>query len=179
MAKLNLGSGHDIKSGYINLDRVSLPGVDVVADLEKVLPFENDYFEEIYCSHVLEHVSALTKLLSELHRISKSGAVIKVIVPHFSFFGSYTDPTHKRFFGYFTFDYFTEGSCLNFYTNIRFDISKRRLDFYWLKNEKRVMRSNVISFLINLWPLFYERFFCWIIPVNELYIEIKVKKEDK
>jgi hypothetical protein len=33
--KLNLGCGRDIKQGFVNLDYMPLPGVDVVADLER------------------------------------------------------------------------------------------------------------------------------------------------
>ncbi|PIP26896.1 MAG: hypothetical protein COX30_04730 [Candidatus Moranbacteria bacterium CG23_combo_of_CG06-09_8_20_14_all_39_10] len=71
MKQLNLGCGKDIRKGYINLDMYPLEGVDVVADIEKKLPFENDTFDEIFTAHVLEHMADLNALLSELHRITK------------------------------------------------------------------------------------------------------------
>ncbi len=55
--KLNLGCGKQIKEDYTNLDKVALEGVDVVHDLDVFpYPFRDNTFDEILCSHVLEHV---------------------------------------------------------------------------------------------------------------------------
>ena len=179
VSKLNLGCGRDIRPGYVNLDLAKIPGLDVVADLEKPLPFADDSFDEIFTAHVLEHVSDLFALLAELRRICRPGAVIRIYVPHLSFFGAYTDPTHKRFFGYFSFDYFTEGGVYNFYSHLRFRIRKRQIRFFWIKNEKREIPSRVLTALINAFPLAYERFFCWMLPANELYFELEPVKDLK
>ena len=177
MRQLNLGCGRDIRPGYVNLDLAKIPGLDVVADLERPLPFRDDTFDEVFSSHVLEHVRGLIPLLGELARICRAGAVLRIEVPHLSFFGAYTDPTHKRFFGYHSFDYFTAEGNYNFYSHLRFRIRRREIRFYWIKNERRVVRSRVITGLINLVPLFYERFLCWMLPANELYFELEVVKE--
>ena len=177
MRRLNLGCGRDIRPGYVNLDVVKMPGIDVVADLERPLPFADDSFDEVFTSHVLEHVGDLFPLLAELRRICRQGAVIRIFVPHLSFFGAYTDPTHKRFFGYHSFDYFTAGGTYNFYSHLRFRIRKRQIRFFWIKNEQRVVPSRVITALINRFPLFYERFCCWMLPANELYFELEPVKD--
>jgi hypothetical protein len=40
----------------IDIDRIELPGVDVIHDLEKTpLPFPDNYFDEIICNHVHEN----------------------------------------------------------------------------------------------------------------------------
>lgn len=173
MKRLNLGCGKKVKEGYINLDLYPLPGVDVVADIEKELPFENDTFDEILTEHVLEHMHDLDSLLRELHRITKKGGLIKIFVPHFSNFGAYTDPTHKRFFGYFTMDYYTEKNEMNFYTPVRFRIRKKKLFFYITKTSRYSFENKPLTYIINLAPLVYERFFCWIIPAQEVYYEIE------
>jgi SAM-dependent methyltransferase len=175
--KLNLGCGRDLRPGYVNLDLVKIPGIDVVANLEQSLPFADDSFDEIFTSHVLEHVADLFALLAELRRICKPGAVIRIYVPHLSFFGAYTDPTHKRFFGYFSFDYFTEGGVYNFYSHLRFRLRRRQIRFFWIKNERREIPSRVLTWLINLFPLFYERFCCWMLPANEVYFELEPVKD--
>jgi len=171
--KLNLGCGKDIKNNYLNLDKVILKGVDIGADIEISLPFSDNAFDEILCSHVVEHVADLLGLMRELYRITRADGTIKIIVPHFSFFGAYTDPTHKRFFGYHSFDYFTEDGDFNFYSDLRFELRQKEIRFFWIKNKRRVIKSHLISWFINLWPLCYERFFCWILPANELYFELK------
>ena len=159
------------------MDIVQLDNVDVVADIEKKLPFEDDYFDEIYADNVLEHVENLEGVLKELHRICKRDGLIYIIVPHFSFFGSYTDPTHKRFFGYYTLDYFTDNSHYNFYYNIRFEVVNRKFQYYWIKNKQHIIKGHVMTYLINFWPLFYERFICWIIPVHEIHITLRPNKK--
>ena len=120
MERLNLGCGTDIKKRYINLDFLDISGLDVKHDLNKFpYPFGENTFDEIYTSHVLEHLDDLTNVMKELKRICKDGAKIKIRVPHFSCGVSYRDPTHKRLFSYFTFDYFTE-DC--FYELPKFEI---------------------------------------------------------
>lgn len=177
--KLNLGCGRDIYDDYVNMDIVPGDGVDVIADLEKVLPFADNSFDEIYADNVLEHVRNLNGLLRELHRICRKGGSIIVIVPHFSFFGSFTDPTHKRFFGYHTFDYYTEKSDYNFYTDLRFEIVSRKLQYFWIKNQKTIVKSYMITWLVNMWPLFYERFLCWVFPLHEIHVVLRPIKNEK
>lgn len=173
MKKLNLGCGRKIKKGYVNLDLYDLPGVDVVADITKKLPFEDDAFDEVLSEHVFEHIEDLDALLIELHRITKKGGLIRTFVPHFSNFGAYTDPTHKRFFGCFTMDYYTEKNEMSFYTPVRFKIRKKILYFYITKTSCYSFENKPLTFLVNLAPLVYERFFCWIIPAQEVYYEMQ------
>ena len=52
--RLNLGSGHVPREGYVNVDARKLDGVDVAADVRR-LPFEPGTVEEIYSSHLVEH----------------------------------------------------------------------------------------------------------------------------
>jgi SAM-dependent methyltransferase len=172
--KLHLGCGRVIRPGYVNLDLAKIPGIDLVADLETRLPFRDGVFDEVFTSHVLEHVRDLIPLLGELARVCRPGAILRIEVPHLSFFGAYTDPTHKRFFGYHSFDYFTPEGTYNFYSNLRFRIRRREIRFFWIKNERRVVKSRVITALINAFPLFYERFLCWMLPANELYFELEM-----
>lgn len=170
--KLNLGCGKEIFEEYINLDEANLPGVDIIHNINKTpWPFESNRFKEIYCSHVLEHVEDLIKTLKEIKRISRDKAIIKIRVPHFSCGVSYRDPTHKRLFSYFTFDYFTN---INFYKNMpQFKIIKRRLNFTRLSF---TFLNIFFNPLINLNPAIYERFFCWILPCSEVLVELEVLK---
>jgi|SRR3989304_1959798 len=84
--RLNLGSGDTQKMknlGYVNVDITKFDSVDVVHDIEKTLPFENDSVEEIYCSHALEHciMSVVPKMLADWFRVSKKDGKIRIIVP--------------------------------------------------------------------------------------------------
>src|SRR5256885_7931217 len=53
-------------------------------------------------------VQQLVPLLAELHRVARAAARLEFIVPHFSNPRYYSDPTHIRFFGLYTFYYFCD-----------------------------------------------------------------------
>jgi len=155
----------------IGVDNVKLTDVDVLWDLNKFpYPFKNNEFNLIYASHTLEHLQDLDKVFLELIRITKQGGRIIIRVPHFSCGVSYRDPTHKRLFSYFTFNYFTE-EC--FYTKSKLMIIKRKLNF---TRQAFTFLNFLINPIINLSPLIYERFLCWILPCAEVIAELEVKK---
>lgn len=170
MKKLNLGCGKDIKKGWINLDFVKQDGVDIVWDINKFpWPFKDNEIDLVFASHVLEHVDDLTKTMKEINRIGKKDARIIIRVPHFSCGVSYRDPTHKRLFSYFTFDYFEKGE----YNLPVFNIESKklnftRLSFTWL--------NYIFNPIINAAPAIYERFFCWVVPTAEAIFVLKNKK---
>ncbi len=172
--KLNLGCGVDVRRGWINLDRVSLPGVDVVHDLDEFpYPFPNDHFDVIYASHVLEHVSDLVGTLKELHRILCDGGLLIIRVPHFTNKDAFADPTHKHFFTIHTLRYFVRNHIRSYYFDfsfskirkckIRFD---RRPAYFW---------NYILEPLINLsvrTQNLYEGTPLRIFPAYEIYIEV-------
>jgi hypothetical protein len=108
--------------------------------------------------------------MKEMQRICKPGARIKIRAPHFSCGVSYRDPTHKRLFSYFTFDYFTD-EC--FYAPVKFKIISRKLNF---TRRAFTFLNYIMNPIINISPLFYERFFCWIFPCAEVIAELEVIK---
>lgn len=169
MKKLNLGCGPEVRKGYVNMDRLSLRGVDVVHDLDVFpYPFKDNSFDEVYASHVLEHVDDLIKVMSEIRRISKPGARIVIKGPHFSSGLGYMDPTHKRLFSCFTFDYFTD-DC--FYGLPRFEVVSRKINFTRLA---MTFLNGFANPLINLNQRLYERFYYWLLPASEVIIELRV-----
>jgi predicted SAM-dependent methyltransferase len=171
--KLNLGAGKDVKLGYgwINHDIVKLPFIDKVHDLDKrPWPFLDDTFDEVICSHVLEHVDDLPATMKELRRVCELGARIRIRVPHFSCGVSYRDPTHKRLFSYYTWDYFTD-EC--FYDLPHFKVVKRKLNF---TRQTATFLNYIINPIINLCPSLYERLWCWMLPCAEVIVELEVIK---
>jgi SAM-dependent methyltransferase len=64
---------------YVTCD-LSRPGVDCQADIT-ALPFPDDHFEVVYCSHVLEHVPDDRKAMRELHRVLSPGGWAVLLVP--------------------------------------------------------------------------------------------------
>ena len=174
--KLNLGSGNDIKEGYINVDNVSQEGISLIIDLNEVpYDLERDSVEEIYASHILEHLDNPIKILKEWHRICKNKAKIIIRVPHFSSWANFADPTHKNRFSYFYMDYFTD---TDFYQERieknMFKIVKRRINYL---PSHLYSRINFLTYpIFNLFPKIYERFLYGILPSSEIYWELEVIK---
>jgi len=81
--RLNIGCGHVPLEGYINVDRRALPGVDVVAEADR-LPFERNELAEICSTHLLEHFP-LEQLRRELlpywTSLLRDDGVFRVVVP--------------------------------------------------------------------------------------------------
>ncbi|MCA9978922.1 MAG: class I SAM-dependent methyltransferase, partial [Anaerolineales bacterium] len=105
---LELGCGPRQKDDRIGIDRLNLPGVDIVADLEAGLPFLPDNsVDAIHSKSFLEHVDNLELLMREIARVLKPGGKKHLFVPHFSNPYYYSDYTHQRFFGLYSFQYFS------------------------------------------------------------------------
>lgn len=82
--KLNLGCGNDIKDGYINIDRYNNTGnVDMSADIGN-LPFENESVDEIYTSHVFEHIpiNEIYGVVEEWKRVLKPNGDLILRLPN-------------------------------------------------------------------------------------------------
>ena len=149
-ALLDIGCGTNKKQGYIGIDRVKLPGVDVVCDIEEGLPFKDNTVDGIRVIQVLEHVRDLIFVLEEFWRVCKEGAEIEILVPYWNRVGAFRDPTHVRFFTYRTFDHFTEYSRFpNFYSKARFEIAYRKIKF---------IRPTKKKFWAYIWETLKEKF---------------------
>jgi len=108
---LDIGCGRKKLPGAVGLDRFPLPGVDVVADLDGVLPFPAESFDAVSANQVLEHVRDLVGLVHELHRVLRPGGVLVAHVPYFRSAWAHIDPTHVRSFTINTMDYFVNGTA--------------------------------------------------------------------
>lgn len=77
--KLNLGCWWMKKDGWINIDADPKYG-DVVMDAFN-LGYPDNYADEIYAGHLLEHTPNPLKALTEWNRVLKIGGYITVVVP--------------------------------------------------------------------------------------------------
>ncbi len=158
----------------IGLDKFHVSGADIIADLEKTLPFKDNSFDMVVASHVLEHTYNFFFVMEEIHRITKKNGVVKIWVPHFSSHLAYTNPDHKRFFAAYTFDHFDPENKENYYSKARFRVIKRRLNFvhYGIFS----FLNYIVNPIINLRLPFFEKFINPFIRVDDIYIEMKCIK---
>lgn len=73
--------GIDISHSAAALAKKRIPnGNFQVADAVK-LPFENNFFEAVFCLEMMEHVDDPVSVLKEIKRVAKSGSRIYILVP--------------------------------------------------------------------------------------------------
>lgn len=157
--KLNLGAGRVIlpvtpetqyahlapmpdscfEPGWVNVDKFQNDGITEVIDLFKFpwirssngSPFSDSSIDEIYCSHLVEHIPHEVKVSNlipmnwrkdyenlaqsfdgwfvffyECWRILKPGGVLNVVTPFAASQAGMSDPTHTRYIWPATFSYF-------------------------------------------------------------------------
>src|ERR1035437_6155312 len=104
---LELGCGEEKRDeSAVGVDLLDLPGVDILGDaLEVLRSLPDSSVDAIYSEHFMEHVSEPRLVLSEAARVLKPGGEFRAIIPHFSNPWFYSDPTHRSYFGLYTFCY--------------------------------------------------------------------------
>ncbi|MCY3017803.1 MAG: class I SAM-dependent methyltransferase [Planctomycetota bacterium] len=168
---LDIGCGKAKTPGAVGIDVRSWPGVDIVHDLNCLpWPLAADRFDTVVCSHVLEHLTNVAAVMDEIHRVSKRGARVMIITPHFSSLNSWEDPTHAHHFARRSFSFFdtqSEHCC-----------TQRRMKLIWAE----------LSFGGGLWdligrlqyrcfPNLWEKHLSFIWRARNLTVELEVVKE--
>ncbi len=99
--KLDLGCGTRKREGFLGVDRRKFDGVDIVHDLMVMpWPWDDNSVEEVYCSHLLEHLDhnrhnpERVRFMNELYRILKPGGKATIVTPHWASNRAYGDFTH-------------------------------------------------------------------------------------
>lgn len=169
--RLNLGSGRTYDAGWTNLDITPATDPDVVHNLDVTpWPFDDDQFQHVRMIDVLEHLRDPFTALLELHRVCDDGARIDVVVPHFSAANAYTDPTHKSFWSYYSLDVVTGEHSHDYYTELRYRMAHRHIEFY------KDPISKVVARLAACNPRRYEQRWAWTFPAWFLVFELEVLK---
>lgn len=104
------GTRPHIGSDFVNVDRLALPGIDVIHDLDQYpYPFVDSSGLHINATHVIEHLADVPKFMDECWRILQPGGTLYLETPHAQDIAlSFSDPTHKQ--------HLTEHSFINYFT---------------------------------------------------------------
>ncbi len=82
--RLHIG-GRERRAGWVNMDVLPNPGVvDVLGSCTDLSAFADGTVEEIYASHVFEHLDHVRELpaaILEARRVLKKGGLLRVAVP--------------------------------------------------------------------------------------------------
>jgi len=186
MSKLNLGSGEFPKEGFVNVDYHSVSEPDLRHDLTRFpYPFQDNHFDLIESDHCLEHLPEPFKVMREIHRIGKPGAVVIIRVPHFS--RGFTHAEHKAGFDV-TFPYYFRKTFIGGYQGVEYDSLGTRLTWFAQPYLKRSVLSapafyfasfvgGIIDFFAWLSPFFCSRIWCfWVGGFEQVEFRLRIKK---
>jgi hypothetical protein len=95
--KLYLGAGQKRLSGYLHVDVVNCPGIDVVHDLNQLpWPWEDNSVNVIVAEDLVEHLAInLIQFCDEAWRVLAERGELFVRTPHHAGPSSWIDPTHR------------------------------------------------------------------------------------
>lgn len=111
MTSIEIGGGHLVQAGWVNLDPVHGEGEWQRPAQAVPWPIGDATVDAIRASHVMEHIPAgqpRIDVMNEAHRVLKPGGVFEVIVPNAlsGTWHAYADPTHVSFWCLESFHYF-------------------------------------------------------------------------
>ncbi len=92
---LNVGCGEDTY-GTHRIDFFKTKTTTEVVDLNYGFPYESNYFDELYCKSVLEHIKNLDIFIKECYRVLKIGGKIWIRTDHAGFIGLYLIKRHEH-----------------------------------------------------------------------------------
>jgi SAM-dependent methyltransferase len=172
---LDLGCGRVKAPGAIGVDsNFDATAADVIADVNRPLPFRDNTFDEVRAVHLLEHVEDIMKSVAEMHRVAKPGGIIYLITPHYTDFSSWRDPTHRWHLNTFSFVYFDtlHGERL-WYT--RLELRQRALHV----ELARLWKAVGLQWLVNrsvCFRRFWEMYLCFVVRGKQMEFTFEVVK---
>lgn len=176
---IELGCGNRKRNkGAIGIDVLDYPAVDIVGDVYEVLgAFPDMSVDRVQSHHFIEHVADVPGLLAELSRIVKPNGIVEFIAPHFSNPYFYSDPTHRSFFGLYTFCYYSSGSSFNRHVptyGYKPEFQIEKVDLRFKSTPPFLGRHGIkrlIGFIFNSCTYMkelYEENFCYVFPCYEV-----------
>jgi SAM-dependent methyltransferase len=163
---INLGCGGRKAPDQIGVDRYPGSAADILADLERPLPFADNSAGRVVLEHVFEHLENPVGLMQEIHRILAPDGILEAEVPYFAHPDAFRDPTHRRYCTWGTFDYFVVGAKPAEYTPVCFRYLSRELLF------SPGPRGFLGRLLVGLSPRRYEKYSARSFPARALRVSL-------
>ncbi|WP_433766616.1 class I SAM-dependent methyltransferase [Pseudomonas putida] len=169
IVKVDLGCGPVKRRGFTGIDRFPLPGVDIVADINKDIPLPDDSVDYLVASHSLEHFDDLPHVIHEIHRVCKDRALVTIVAPYSATGLNLANPYHTQVFNEHTARFFTNatetalersefdfpsakdwGLASSDHSNWRADLRLLKCEFFYMpayrgldESAKRVLRQSL------------------------------------
>lgn len=105
--RVDLGCGDHKPEGFVGVDAVAGPAVDLVCDLTGRFPFETGSVGYLRAHDVIEHLPDRLHTMNEIWRVCRDGAIVDIRVPSTDGRGAFQDPTHVSYWNANSFFYYT------------------------------------------------------------------------
>jgi len=109
--QLNLGCGSKQLEGFVNIDKRASVDPDLCCDIATGgLPYEDNTVDMVMAYDFLEHIhpDKVIFVIEEIHRVLKPGGIFQHHTPSTDGRGAWQDPTHRSFWNFNSWNYFTE-----------------------------------------------------------------------
>jgi len=115
--KLNLGSGYRPRDGFINIDNRKECNPDLLCDIEKGLPFEDNTVDYVIATDFLEHIprSYVIAVIEDIYRVLKPNGAFEHLTPSTDGRGAFSDPNHVSFWNAASWLYYTDDEYRKLY----------------------------------------------------------------
>jgi SAM-dependent methyltransferase len=171
---LDVGCGTNKLPGAVGMDRRVRQSVarDLQLDINHNLldfpwPIQDNTFDLVHCSHVLEHLPPTHLVMREIWRVLKPGGRVFIECPHFSWVEAYRHYEHCHFFTVGSFDYFCGQKD---YYGCDYRMVEREIFF------DDITYVMLVGFLGKFWPRSYERHLAFIFPASSFYVMLEAVK---
>jgi SAM-dependent methyltransferase len=175
--KLDLGCGLNKAPGWIGVDSApAAAAADILADLNRPLPFADGGFDEVRAVHVIEHVHDIMQTMAEIHRIVRGGGRVYVVTPHYTDSSSWRDPTHRWHLNTYSFRFWEARGFhhkRHWYTRLELREVSLHVEL------ARVWKAAGFQWLVNRFEgfrRFWEQYLCFIIRGKQMEFTFEVVK---
>lgn len=155
--KLDLGCGCNVRGGFLGVDK-SAHDLNIFP-----YPWDKETVDEVWMSHILEHLENPVETMREVSRILIPGGKVTVKVPHASGRCAWGHAEHKRAFNLGWMNTLLDGEGGDF-KPVNLNLTGRRLR--WSASNYRNGKSarwfeRGLDWLINIKPCLFERLFIY------------------
>jgi SAM-dependent methyltransferase len=178
---LRIGCGAQTKPGVTVVDWDPDSGSDLDGNIDKLrFPFADDEFDEVAARLLIERSKDPMALMAELHRITRSGGLIKLTALHWTNPDFASDLRNRNHISSYSFRNLTMDRVVyDFYTRVRFNQRAARvtmpaiwtlMGFPFFVNLDR--RYPGLRFFRQIW----EHYLNSIVRAKEIHFELEVLK---
>jgi len=145
MLKINLGCGNRKLDGYINIDIDRSVKPDLVHDLQRSIPYPDEFVDHVRAYDFLEHIpiGKTIHVVDEIWRVLKVGGTFEHFTPSTDGRGAFQDPTHQSFWNINSWLYFCKDQWPGQY-GIKSRFTVESLQDVITSNELRIIHTHGI-----------------------------------